>query len=612
MNQQVIHCGPPPVVASANCTLNPSRPGRDVILDLSGIEVAAGHDLLPIVRDLVLVSAYLLLADGAITRGRKNDPLATRWRRDLFLHIPVSDPHRWNGARGELIELLEFATDDSWAFDFRLAGEEQQLTLNLASTGDESPTCVALFSGGLDSLAGALRLVDSGERPVLASHWTTESGRTHREAVVGALRTRKPGWRFPNPSLHTVRAREAGDAAEYTQRSRGILYLSLGVGVALQAGLERLVIAENAVTSLNLEQSRQSVGAMRSRTTHPKTISLFRGLLSRLGIDVSIDTPFFDCTKGEVAQEAIARGGEDLAHLTVSCARGLFATREQPHCGTCSQCVDRRFAGVWAGWNDATEVTQHSVDLFRDSLQAGEAATYAEQYIRFATDVLNMSVDAFVSQKDVFRAVEDADDPASELRRIHAVVRRHSEQVDSAFSEVWRRNHRDLLAGRLPADGLLARIGRLDYRKPDWTRCADRIVEVLEPALRKQFATSKPASEAELQVAIDALQTAARINLQREFPTVSFALIGTRPDFSAWANPDSPEPDLFVEVKLIRARREVTSVTDELLADIPKYTARARKALLLVYDTGGFIADDGVFATPLEELGEVRVAVLRQ
>jgi len=137
-------------------------------------------------------------------------------------------------------------------------------------------------------------------------------------------------------------------------------------------------------------------------------------------------------------------------------------------------------------------------------------------------------------------------------------------------------------------------------------------VEVLEPALRKQFATSKPASEAELQVAIDALQTAARINLQREFPTVSFALIGTRPDFSAWANPDSPEPDLFVEVKLIRARREVTSVTDELLADIPKYTARARKALLLVYDTGGFIADDGVFATPLEELGEVRVAVLRQ
>jgi len=135
---------------------------------------------------------------------------------------------------------------------------------------------------------------------------------------------------------------------------------------------------------------------------------------------------------------------------------------------------------------------------------------------------------------------------------------------------------------------------------------------VLEPALRKQFAARQPANEAELQIAMDALQTAARINLQREFPTVSYALIGTRPDFSAWADPNSQEPDLFVEVKLIRNRGEVRTVTDELLADIPKYTARARKALMLVYDTGGFISDDRSFSAPLEGLGEVRVAVLRR
>jgi hypothetical protein len=610
--QHVVHCGPLPAIAGATCTLNPAKPHRDVILDLSGIERSMGLDLAPIVHDLVLVGAYVLLADGALSRGNKDEPLAKKWHRDIVLRVPVTDPDLWRSASGALVDLLQWATDDTWHLEFRKGEDGGQLTLNLEAASSDKASCVALFSGGLDSLAGALRLYDDGEKPVLASHWTTDSGRINREKVVGQLRLDKPRWRFPNVALHTMRAPSGGNAKEYTQRSRGVLYLSLGVGVALQFGLDRLIVPENGVTSLNLEQSAQSVGAMRSRTTHPKTIALYRALLTSLGIGVSIETPFFDSTKGEVIKEAVARGGDDLAHLTVSCAHAMWSHSNEPHCGTCSQCVDRRFAGLWAGWDDATEAQQHAVDLFRDPLPAGEAATYSEQYVRFATDVLEMSRDTFIARKDVFRAVEDADDPTTELLRIHAVVRRHAEQISAAITDVWGQNQKDYLAGRLPGDGLLARIGSLGFRKADWLQCADRIVEVITPGLRKQFASSQPADEHEFQIAVDALQTAARLNLEREFPTVSYALIGTRPDFSTWANPDSLEPDLFIELKLVRTRAQVRKVVDEILADIPKYTQRGRKALFMVYDNGGFIADDRALAAPLEAQGEVRVTVLRR
>ena len=381
----------------------------------------------------------------------------------------------------------------------------------------------------------------------------------------------------------------------------------------MQLGLDRLVVPENGVTSLNLEQSFQSIGAMRSRTTHPKTIALFRLLLEALGVDVKVETPLSDSTKADVIKEAVARGGEDLAHKTVSCGRSMWKSRIQPHCGTCSQCVDRRFAGIAAGWSDDVENAQHEVDIFRDALPDGDAATYPEQYVRFSSEILDLSLDGFTGRKDVWRAAEYAEDVQAEIVRIHKLVVRHSEQAAGVIAAVWQRNLRDFLGGRLPTIGLIARLGSLDFLKEPWERCAARIVEVLTPGLRKQFAKAPPANEAELQVAIDALQTSAKLNLIREYPTVSFALSGTRPDVSGDASGADEVASLFLEVKLIRTRAQVGSVTDEILADIPKYTRQNRKALFLVYDAGHFIPDDLKFSEPLESQGrsQVKVAVLR-
>ena len=607
----LIHCGPPPAVAGADVFLNPASPGRQVILDHTGVEGSAGAELPAMARDLLTVGAYVFLADGAVQRASPRDPLAKGWRRTLDLHVPVEDPACWNAASGALVDLLEFATDDSWSFVFREASPERQLRLNLVAPVDgPHPTCVSLFSGGLDSLAGALHLVDQGELPILASHWTTGTGRTFKDDVLEKLRAARPGWRFPNQTLRTMRAPGAGDAPEMTQRSRGALYLNLGVAVALQASLNRLVIPENGVTSLNLAQSGQSVGAMRSRTTHPKTLSLYQRFLAALGLAVAVETPFMNSTKADVIAEAVARGGEDLAHATVSCSRAMFKRRVVPHCGTCSQCVDRRLAGLAAGWADDSEVGQYVVDLFRDPLDDGPATMYPEQYIRFAVEAREYTLDGLAQVQDVWRAVEDSDDPASELARIHELVTRHSEQAFGAYRAALNANLDAFLSGRLPPTGLFRRIGKLDHLREPWERLADRIAELVAPAVRKAFVGRPPAVEVDVQREIDVALTGARLNLEREFPTVSYGPVGTRPDFSNATSADErDEPALFVEVKLVRSRSEVRTATDEMLADIPKYTSHGRSALFLVYDAGGFIADEETFARQFS--GPVRLRVLR-
>ncbi len=198
------------------------------------------------------------------------------------------------------------------------------------------------------------------------------------------------------------------------------------------------------------------------------------------------------------------------------------------------------------------------------------------------------------------------------LIRDNTLVQRHATQVNAAYQKVWAEGAPDYLRGRLPPSSLLGRIGQLEHRREPWQRLADRIAGLVAPALRKAFAATRPTVETDVQREIDVAVTAAESNLIREFPTVSFGPVGTRPDFSSDKSADNPgEPELFVEVKLVKQRSDVRRVTDEILADIPKYAARARSALFLIYDGGGFVADEESFAAMFERIGPVRVRVLR-
>jgi hypothetical protein len=140
---------------------------------------------------------------------------------------------------------------------------------------------------------------------------------------------------------------------ESTRRTRSFLFASLGAATARLFGLDRVSLFENGVVSMNLPLLAQVVGARATRTTHPQVLAGFRDLLSGLfECPFSVTNPFVWRTKAEIVEGISAHGFGDLIRDTRSCTRVRDMTRQHPHCGLCSQCIDRRFAVLAAGAAD--------------------------------------------------------------------------------------------------------------------------------------------------------------------------------------------------------------------------------------------------------------------
>ena len=138
-----------------------------------------------------------------------------------------------------------------------------------------------MFSGGLDSFAGALEeLIEREERVVLVSHGSaTKLAKVQRDLVT-EMRRRIGKDRV----LHVTLTAQLADRArrEGTQRSRSFLFAALGLAVAEMFGLDSVHFFENGVVSLNLPLVGQVVGARATRTTHPRVLRGLEGLFSAL------------------------------------------------------------------------------------------------------------------------------------------------------------------------------------------------------------------------------------------------------------------------------------------------------------------------------------------
>ncbi len=116
--------------------------------------------------DFVRLATLVYLTDR--TSPRPLTGQGNRWERELHLAIPVSDPQLWVAESAALEELLGFLSGDTWRLDF----ETLSLPLPRQTAGVRAMTPACLFSGGADSLAGAI--VAAHERqstPTLVSHW---------------------------------------------------------------------------------------------------------------------------------------------------------------------------------------------------------------------------------------------------------------------------------------------------------------------------------------------------------------------------------------------------------------------------------------------------------
>ena len=400
MGETVILCGGAKVPRGARKPLLLSVTGKSANVRLRSEDI--GRRMLTALpstlADLLDLATYVFCADQLVSRGGNTGRrLGADWRRDLRFVIPVREPDRWSSPEvsGSLERLLAFMSDDRVRFEFVSgdfpAGRSDYFDFD--SEVDE----VTLFSGGLDSLTGAIdRFWYGGARLLLVSHQSSTKIATRQRELARELAARFPGRVIHIPVRVTMQGIEA---IETTQRTRSFLFGALGAAVAGVAGTNRLSLCENGVVSLNLPIAGQVVGTAATRTTHPRVMRDMSDFLSALlDRQVSVENPYLWKTKAEVVARLRDLGHADLARHTVSCSRIHWMTRLHTHCGCCSQCLDRRFAALAAGLGEDDPAEMYETDLLTGARDDDLNKTMAESFVRHALELGDMTERSFASR----------------------------------------------------------------------------------------------------------------------------------------------------------------------------------------------------------------------
>src|SRR4051812_4408091 len=444
------------------CLHGPKPNLRVRIQDISSRLVSNIPDVLV---DLLEVATYVYAADSAVPRGGPTDvQFGAQWRRKLRFIIPGRCPDFWSSGpvSSALVETLGFVSEDDYQFEFtsRISRPAVQSYLEFSGENLEgfAPDEVVLFSGGLDSFAGALEeLVARGKSVALVSHRSASKIASAQQRLVEQVRCRVGLNRALHIPVWTELDRELSQ--EPTHRTRSFLFAALGTVTARLFGLDRIRFYENGVVSLNLPPVAQVIGARATRTTHPQALAGFRRVLSELlKHPVDVVNPFVWLTKAEVVERIAAHGFSDLIRDTRSCTRVHDMTRLHPHCGQCSQCLDRRFAILEAGQAHEDPDEAYKVDLFTGERPAGPDREMALAYVRSASDVNRMADVAFFSRfGEASRAVGFSDEPAGVVaERIFDLHRRRAAAVCTVFDQAVSKHAGALREQSLPASSLLA------------------------------------------------------------------------------------------------------------------------------------------------------------
>jgi 7-cyano-7-deazaguanine synthase in queuosine biosynthesis len=339
----------PRIEASFERSDDPWQVGNDV---LERIQKVTGSRPSDIAIDLLYLAMAVYTADLRIPRRFAED----RWAREIALYVPVGNLATWTASTPQLVKTLNYLTGDRWQLHVR---ERRRPYPGKATVSSLQCDSLSLFSGGLDSLAGAIDLLAAGQHVALIGHHGAGMANAVQERVLKILEQNYKD-KIARLMLYAQPPKRKLKDGEPSMRSRSFLFLALGVAsaTALTRSLP-LVIAENGLISLNVPLTPARIGSASTRTTHPHFIDLYRRTLEKLGIDVPLVLPYRFKTKGEMLAEAKDQDVlKQTAALTMSCSHSE-AGRYQGftpgnHCGYCVPCIIRRAAMEHAGLSDAT------------------------------------------------------------------------------------------------------------------------------------------------------------------------------------------------------------------------------------------------------------------
>ena len=407
MGERLFFCGtdPPARLAKQSEVLWNFGAGQNVKLEPLAISTALVEEVPDRLFDLIDIASYVFTADRSAKRGGPYARgMGADWRRDLRFHIAVRDPDHWSSPEVVLAlrDLLGFMSEDEFSFEFVKLHRplELQSYFKFIVDGAEAsqPSPIVLFSGGLDSLAGALEELNGNrDRVVLITHRSSPTMTRCQNDLAAELTRRFPGGILYVPIQMTLTGRLEG--SETSQRTRTFLFSALAGTVASMIGASGIRFYENGVMSLNLPISPQVVGTAATRSTHPRTLREMSVFLSvALGRACAVDNPFLLKTKAEVLKVIAESGHPDLTALSISCTRVRKREKERTHCATCVQCLHRRFASLAAGLGSHDPAELYALDLFTSEREAGADRTMCIEFVRSAQQYLHLTDEGFFAR----------------------------------------------------------------------------------------------------------------------------------------------------------------------------------------------------------------------
>lgn len=397
-------------------------------------------------KDLLNIAGYLFAADRKISRGRTDAQEYHSWSRYIILHIGVRDYSFWNqpGIKKLLADALEFMTGDiKYEFSFYQSDEDFPSSIfdnDNFNMQKEDKLKVLLFSGGIDSLAGAVEILEDFDGHLcLVSHRSGHATTISiQNKLFNQLQQFYPG-RVSHYKFECGLSKES--TVEESQRTRSFLYTSTAFVVAEAYGQKEIYVHENGITSLNFAETQDLMNARSSRTTHPKTLALLENLFTAVAEkSITIKNNFFDRTKTDVIKILKKYERSNLFMSSISCSSTRNNTSAKTHCGKCSQCVDRRFASFAAEIDTWDDSSNYDFDFLKDSLTDDLALKTLLEFIRMAQNFRGFTLDGFFLNygpelADIIPYINGKSDE-ERVSKIYKLCQNHSTDIEHAINQM--------------------------------------------------------------------------------------------------------------------------------------------------------------------------------
>ncbi|MFA6286992.1 MAG: hypothetical protein WC661_06350 [Opitutaceae bacterium] len=419
-------------------------------------------------NDLVEIAAYVYSADQAIVRtGQDTDTFGGKWRQVIHLHIPVRRPDFWSRPEvtKALSDVLGFLADHIFEFTFKKAANPAEFhdyldfTDSNAGAGNAPIDQVAMFSGGLDSLAGAIEeLVTLRNRVAFVTHISTPKNSAFIRQLWTDLQKLSPSNKAVQIAVLANKAKAMGK--EHTQRTRSFLFAALGSTVAQMLKLNSLRFYENGVVSINLPVCAQVVGGRATRTTHPRVLAGFSKLFSLIcEADFQVVNPFIFETKADVIRRIVRAGAGHLIASSVSCGHTWTRTTEHSQCGVCSQCIDRRLAMLSADAWELDRAARYENNVFINSSPERDDRILLAAYLNraLAMKTITSPTELISRYPEISRAIPyiPGQSQAQVAQRLLDLHRKHGAEVESALAAAVSRHAYELVNDQAAPDCLI-------------------------------------------------------------------------------------------------------------------------------------------------------------